>query len=259
MLLSLTSLGTGISTENVDGSGSAVWPSDTVAQINLADRISKVGLTDEDGVNSIPMLRYCNGLADQIWMSVGQCDLARPHAGLESSTQQASTDIQKRGAMMYFGKGVALAVVWSLALLTQAVIAKEIHSEAKKVGGAVNLETITLKGDTLFKFGDDKLSNAGKAALDDLLKKGKLFPTARYLITGHTDRIGDKWDNGKLSIRRAESVRQHLLAKDKNLQLDISGVGDRQPVVECPDKLGKDALAKCLSPNRRVTIEPNSN
>lgn len=159
---------------------------------------------------------------------------------------------------MYFGKRVALALVCSLVLSAQAVIAKEIHSEAKKVEGAVNLETIILKGDTLFKFADDKLSAAGKAALDDLLKKGKFFPTTRYLITGHTDRIGDKWDNGKLSLRRAESVRQYLLSKNKNLQLEVSGAGDRRPVVECPDKLGKEALAKCLAPNRRVTIEPNA-
>ena len=158
--------------------------------------------------------------------------------------------------MRYFGKGYVLAAVLPLTLLTtQIALAKEIRSESKKVDGAVNLETITLKGDTLFKFGDDKLSNVGKKALDDLLKHSKLFPTERYLITGHTDRIGDKWDNGKLSLRRAESVRQHLLTKDRNLQLDISGAGDRQPVVQCPDKPGKEALAKCLAPNRRVTIE----
>lgn len=152
--------------------------------------------------------------------------------------------------------------VWGLALVLGVnflgagnVLAKEIRAETKKVEGAANLQTITLKGDTLFQFGEDKLSAGGKQALDKLLKSGNLFPLTRYKIEGHTDRIGDAKANVELSRKRAEAVKAYLLTKDRNLQLETAGVGDRQPVVQCSDKLAKAELVKCLAPNRRVTIE----
>lgn len=150
---------------------------------------------------------------------------------------------------------IAVAISITVAFGSQTAFAKEIQSEAKKVEGSVNLQTITLKGDTLFKFGNDQLSPGGKKALDDLVKSGKLNRSTRYRIEGHTDNIGDKWDNGKLSVRRADSVRKYLLSKDAGLQLDSGGKGETSPVVQCSDKLPKDQLVKCLAPNRRVTID----
>lgn len=158
--------------------------------------------------------------------------------------------------MNWSGKKWVLAFSLLTALGSTAATAKEIHSETKKVEGATNLQTITLKGDTLFKFGDDALSPAGKKSLDDLLKKGSLSSMTRYMIEGHTDRLGDSTDNGKLSLRRAESVRKYLLSKDANLKLEVSGLGERRPVKQCSDKLAKQELVKCLAPNRRVTIDP---
>jgi OOP family OmpA-OmpF porin len=152
-------------------------------------------------------------------------------------------------------KHFLLATSVAIVCYSNTAIANEISSKEQKVIGTVNMGTINLQGDTLFKLGDDKLSASGKKALDALLKKGSLFPNTRYRIEGHTDNIGDKWDNGKLSLRRAESVRQYLLSKDRNLQLEVGGVGEAQPLVECSDKLPKEKLVKCLAPNRRVTIE----
>lgn len=92
--------------------------------------------------------------------------------------------------------------------------------------------------------------------MDDLIKKGSLFPTSRYKIQGHTDHIGDPKVNHELSLQRVESVKQYLLSKDRNLRLEVEGVGDRQPVAQCSEKLAKQQLVKCLAPNRRVVIEP---
>lgn len=153
-------------------------------------------------------------------------------------------------------KNIAMALLVAGALGWNPAGAAEIQSKTQKVGGSANLQTITLKGDTLFKFGDDQLSLAGRKALDDLVKKGSLSPMTRYMIEGHTDNIGDKAENGKLSLRRAESVRKYLLAKDANLKLEAAGKGEASPVVKCSDKLPKDKLVACLAPNRRVTIEP---
>lgn len=153
-------------------------------------------------------------------------------------------------------KRIAFAISLAAAFFSNAAFAKEIHAEKNKVEGSTNLQTITLKGDTLFKFGDDKLSPEGKKSLDTLLKKGALDSMTRYMIEGHTDHIGDTKANSELSLRRAESVRQYLRSKDATLKLEISGMGERRPVKQCPDKLAKQELAKCLAPNRRVTIDP---
>lgn len=153
-------------------------------------------------------------------------------------------------------KRIAIAISLAAAFCSNAAFAKEIHSEVKKVEGSTNLQTITLKGDTLFRFGDDKLSPEGKKSLDILLKKGSLDSMTRYKIEGHTDHLGDQKANGELSLRRAESVRQYLLSKDATLKLEIGGMGERKPVKQCSDKLAKPELVKCLAPNRRVTIDP---
>jgi outer membrane protein OmpA-like peptidoglycan-associated protein len=157
--------------------------------------------------------------------------------------------------MKHSGKcllAILLVVVFATA---NPLAAKEIRGEAKKVKGAANLQTISLKGDTLFASGDDKLAPAGLKALDALLKSGSLFPLTRYKIEGHTDNMGDPKANDQLSIRRAEAVNRYLLSKNRNLQLETGGVGGRKPVVQCPGKLPKTELIKCLAPNRRVTIE----
>lgn len=135
------------------------------------------------------------------------------------------------------------------------VLAREIQGEAKQVNGSTNMQTINLSGDTLFKFGEDKLSPAGTKALDDLLRKGMLMPLTRYRIEGHTDNIGDAKANYQLSQRRADAVKTYLMGKDRNLQLETGGIGDRKPLVQCSEKLAKPALVKCLAPNRRVSIE----
>jgi outer membrane protein OmpA-like peptidoglycan-associated protein len=153
-------------------------------------------------------------------------------------------------------KHIALAISLAAAFASNTAFSKEIHAETKKVEGSSNLRTITLKGDTLFKFGDDKLTPGGKKSLDELLKKGSLDTMTRYGIEGHTDHIGDPKANHDLSLRRAESVRKYLLSKDGNLKLETAGMGERRPVKQCSGKLAKQELVKCLAPNRRVTIDP---
>jgi outer membrane protein OmpA-like peptidoglycan-associated protein len=158
--------------------------------------------------------------------------------------------------MNWSARQIAIVISLAAAFCSSAAFSKEMHSETKKVEGSTNLQTITLKGDTLFKFGDDKLSPGGKKSLDDLLKKRSLDTMTRYKIEGHTDHIGDPKANHDLSLRRAESVRQYLLSKDGNLKLETAGLGERRPVKQCSDKLAKQDLVKCLAPNRRVTIDP---
>lgn len=67
-------------------------------------------------------------------------------------------------------------------------------------------------------------------------------------ITGHTDRIGPLRENDRLSLRRAERIRDMLL--DRGLKADfirVVGRGEREPVVETGDEVPEPR-------NRRVEV-----
>lgn len=85
---------------------------------------------------------------------------------------------------------------------------------------------------------------------DELKKVGDFlneFPKARGTIEGHTDNVGDKASNQKLSQRRAASVRDYII-KTFGIapeRIDAKGYGLTKPVA---DNKTKDGRAK----NRRI-------
>jgi OOP family OmpA-OmpF porin len=71
----------------------------------------------------------------------------------------------------------------------------------------------------------------------------------KVLISGHTDNVGDPDYNMKLSLKRAEAVRDYLIslgADPKKLQ--VIGEGMNRPIA---DNSTKEGRAK----NRRVEVE----
>jgi OOP family OmpA-OmpF porin len=80
--------------------------------------------------------------------------------------------------------------------------------------------------------------------LADFLKE---FPKARGVIEGHTDNVGDKASNMKLSQRRADSVRSYIIktfgvAPER---IKAEGYGPTKPVADNKTKEGK-------AKNRRI-------
>jgi outer membrane protein OmpA-like peptidoglycan-associated protein len=148
----------------------------------------------------------------------------------------------------------------SLILLAGAAAAlpasAEISAHKERVKGTSNAQTIRLDGATLFGSGDDKLIDSGRKALDKVLRDNPTLGLQRIRVTGHTDNMGKPADNGKLSVRRAEAVRKYLLSKDRNLRIEISGLGDTKPLVKCDAGKPRAELIRCLAPNRRVEIDP---
>lgn len=122
------------------------------------------------------------------------------------------------------------------------------------------VQRYTLNADTLFAFNRGDLGGIkpnGKQELTSLAEQLKAFDQLTAInVIGHTDRLGSADYNNKLSVKRANTVRQYMvnqgLPADK---VSADGMGSTQPVKECADDKNKAALIECLQPNRRVEIE----
>jgi OOP family OmpA-OmpF porin len=107
------------------------------------------------------------------------------------------------------------------------------------------------QGDVLFAFDSAILTDRGQAALraigNDLIRVEDL---SQISVEGHTDSVGTEEYNMALSRRRAEAVRNFLVANFtvlSNSQFTIRGLGETQPVADNSTDAGR-------AQNRRVEI-----
>ncbi len=110
-------------------------------------------------------------------------------------------------------------------------------------------EKVTMAAETNFDFDKAVLKPEGKARLDDLVGKLKAVNLEVIIAIGHTDSIGTKAYNQKLSLRRANAVKAYLVSKGIEAnRIYTEGKGETQPIA---DNKTKEGRAK----NRRVEIE----
>jgi len=110
-------------------------------------------------------------------------------------------------------------------------------------------EKVTMAADAHFDFDKAVLKPEGKAKLDDLVGKLKAVNLEVVIAIGHTDSIGSKAYNQKLSLRRASAVKAYLVSKGIEAnRIYTEGKGETQPIA---DNKTKEGRAK----NRRVEIE----
>jgi OOP family OmpA-OmpF porin len=108
---------------------------------------------------------------------------------------------------------------------------------------------VTYAADTFFDFDKADLKAEAKAKLDDLAGKVKGINLEVIIAVGHADSIGTDAYNQKLSVRRAEAVKNYLVTKgiEKN-RVYTEGKGEKQPVAD-------NKTAEGRAKNRRVEIE----
>ena len=102
----------------------------------------------------------------------------------------------------------------------------------------------------LFEFGKSDLKPEGKEQIQAYHERAKdeLGRADTVMITGYTDNVGKPDYNSKLSLQRAEAVRDSLIslgADPKKLQ--VSGAGETKPIA---DNTTEEGRAK----NRRVEV-----
>ncbi len=117
------------------------------------------------------------------------------------------------------------------------------------------IQKVTLRSDALFDFDKATIRPDAQSKLNDLVSQIKSVNLEVVIAVGHTDRIGSVAYNQKLSVRRAEAVKNYLVSKGVPAnRVYTEGKGKSQPVKQCTDK-NRKALIACLQPNRRVEVE----
>jgi outer membrane protein OmpA-like peptidoglycan-associated protein len=109
-----------------------------------------------------------------------------------------------------------------------------------------------------FNFNRAALSPEAKGRLDTLANVLKSDQSVKEaMIVGHADRIGSVSYNERLSQKRAETVRDYLVANgytDARVT-ETRWVGKSEPTTNCPTAQPRAQMIKCLQNDRRVEVE----
>ena len=143
-------------------------------------------------------------------------------------------------------------------VLMVGYVQAESHGEAEappqveviKGEGTGVIADVGIVSATMFEFDSWKLKEEGKAALEAYRKKlGPEFTKAyKVIIIGHTDNTGDKNHNMALSLSRANSVADYLIATGTNADIVTTlGRGPNAPIASNETREGREQ-------NRRVDI-----
>jgi OOP family OmpA-OmpF porin len=110
-------------------------------------------------------------------------------------------------------------------------------------------EKVTFAADAFFDFGKAALKPEAQAKLTDLVSKTKAVNLEVIIAVGHTDAVGGDAANQKLSIARAEAVKDFLVKAgvEKN-RVYTEGKGEKSPVAD-------NKTAEGRAKNRRVEVE----
>jgi outer membrane protein OmpA-like peptidoglycan-associated protein len=99
-----------------------------------------------------------------------------------------------------------------------------------------------------FVSGRDELTPDSKPVFDQVKAELARRPAPEIAVIGHTDRVGKAEANDALSIKRAQFVRNALIGAGVDaLKLEVSGRGEREPLVPTADEVDEPR-------NRRVEI-----
>ncbi len=110
-------------------------------------------------------------------------------------------------------------------------------------------EKVSFASDAFFDTGKSVLKPEAKSKLDDLVSKTAGVNLEVIIAVGHTDSDGSDALNQKLSVARAEAVKNYLVSKNIEAnRVYTEGKGEKSPVADNKTKEGK-------TKNRRVEIE----
>ena len=131
------------------------------------------------------------------------------------------------------------------------IVAAPIAPAPAVVPVSVRRQSVTLGADASFDIGKADLKGDGQAKLDELAAKLRGIEFDSIRVTGHTDNVGSDVANQKLSLRRANAVKQYLASRGIDpAKIKTTGMGKTKPIADNKSAQGR-------ARNRRVQIEIN--
>lgn len=114
-------------------------------------------------------------------------------------------------------------------------------------------------GNVLFQFagsGAANMETGGQEVVSKMAGYLKNQPQqTRVSIVGYADPVGNPASNRRLSLQRAETIKQLLISEGVPADaLLSSGQGSSDPVIECKGKMSVTARNACNRVNRRVDV-----
>ena len=164
----------------------------------------------------------------------------------------AAIDHDKRGRGALIGAATGAAVGGGIGYLIQRqrneleqIPGTEV--EVQEQGGQEQL-LVTMESALLFET-DSFALKSGQETLDQIAATLNKYPESKVVVKGYTDSRGSEEHNLQLSERRAESVRNYLVAEQVDpARITSVGFGESLPVASNDTEDGRQQ-------NRRVEIE----
>lgn len=126
-----------------------------------------------------------------------------------------------------------------------------------KQARSIEDKPLSMSAEALFGFKSATLLYGGKKQLDEFARKLSDGDYQSVRVVGHTDRVGTPQRNRKLSMRRAQAVKDYLVRQGvspNRIQVDGRGAEDAVTEPRQCDGLPVVARRACMSPDRRVEI-----
>lgn len=158
----------------------------------------------------------------------------------ERRAEQAQAEAAQTKAEAEAARRAALAAQRRAEELAERV--NELEAQQTERGLVLTL------GDVLFDVDEATLKPGGQRAVSQLTEFLTEYPERNVLIEGHTDNTGTAEYNMDLSERRADAVRQALIAKGiAGSRIRAVGLGEQYPVAGNESSAGRQQ-------NRRVEV-----
>ncbi len=170
-------------------------------------------------------------------------------AGIGSLTGEGSTD-RRQKAMVGAGIGIlAGGGIGAYMDKQEAELRRELEGSGVGVSRNGNQIALVMPGDVTFSTGSATISGEFYATLDSVATVLNKYNQTLVDITGHTDSVGQRNYNYRLSESRASSVAGYLQSRKVNsTRFRVTGQGPDSPVATNNSASGRQA-------NRRVTIQ----
>ena len=159
-------------------------------------------------------------------------------------------------SMKRFSNGVRFVAVLAAAILVVAACAQNPTEQAganvAATPGSAQDFVVNVGDRVFFETDSTELTQQSRATLDKQVQWLNLYNRYAFTLEGHADERGTREYNIALGARRAQTVRDYLIARgvDASRMRTIS-YGKERPVAVCND-------ISCWSQNRRVVTLLNA-